>query len=88
MAMIGSLHAQGERYLRLKLDMPAHKRHSDDEHQEIFKALRAGKIDEAARVLQHHLLQTGELLADYLTEHLAKSPAKGDARRANRVRAA
>jgi DNA-binding GntR family transcriptional regulator len=73
-AMIDSLHSQGERYLRLKLDMPAYKHESDHEHAEIFKALRAGKIEHAVQILQPHMLRTGELLASYLTQYLAKFP--------------
>jgi DNA-binding GntR family transcriptional regulator len=80
-AMIDSLHSQGERYLRLKLDMPAYKQQSDDEHEEILKALRAGKIERAVRILQPHMLRTGELLASYLTKHLARRPAAGGKRR-------
>src|SRR6202021_106386 len=60
LAMIDSLHSQGERYLRLKLDMPAHKQQSDDEHQQI---------------LEPHLLQTGELLATRLARHLESGAA-------------
>jgi DNA-binding GntR family transcriptional regulator len=86
--MIDSLHAQGERYLRLKLDMPAHKQQSDDEHQQIFDALRAGNVDSAVQILQEHLLKTGELLADYLAQHLAKQPTKRGAVRVNRANAA
>jgi DNA-binding GntR family transcriptional regulator len=71
-ALIDSLHSQGERYLQLKLTMPAHKQQSDDEHELIFEAVRSGKIDEAVRILETHLLQTGNLLANYLTRQLAK----------------
>jgi DNA-binding GntR family transcriptional regulator len=80
-AMIDSLHSQGERYLRLKLDMPAYKNQSDDEHEEILKALRADKIDRAVEILQTHMLRTGELLGSYLTQHLAKSPASNGKRK-------
>ena len=86
--MIDSLHSQGERYLLLKLEMPAHKQQSDEEHHQIFKALRAGKLDGAVDMLQEHLLQTGELLANYLTQHLAKRPAKRGAGRVKRSDAA
>ena len=75
-ALIDSLHSQGERYLRLKLGMPAHKRQSDDEHEEIFNALRGGKIEQAVRILETHLLQTGTLLGNYLTRQLAKRGAR------------
>jgi DNA-binding GntR family transcriptional regulator len=74
-ALIDSLHSQGERYLRLKLDMPAYKHESDDEHEQILKSLRAGRIERAVEILQSHMLRTGELLASYLTRHLARHPA-------------
>ena len=80
-AMIDSLHSQGERYLRLKLDMPAYKHQSDDEHEAILKALRADKTDRAVRILEPHMLRTGELLASYLTQHLARSPAANGKRK-------
>src|ERR1700721_4196160 len=66
LAIIDSLHSQGERYLRLKLGMPSHKQQSDDEHQQLFEAVSRGAIDEAVLILQPHLLQTGELLAGYV----------------------
>ena len=84
LAMIDSLHSRGERYLRLKLDMPAHKHQSDDEHEEILKALRAGKIERAVQILQPHMLRTGEMLANYLTQHLARRPAAGGKRKTTR----
>jgi DNA-binding GntR family transcriptional regulator len=87
-SLIDSLHAQGERYLRLKLDMPMHKRQSDDEHQLMFKALRAGKIDRAVDLLQQHLLQTGELLANFLMSPVASRPIKRYRGGLNRVSAA
>jgi DNA-binding GntR family transcriptional regulator len=83
-AMIDSLHRQGERYLRLKLDMPAYKHQSDDEHEAILKALRAGKVERAERILQPHMLRTGELLASYLTRHLARPHAAGGKRKSAR----
>jgi DNA-binding GntR family transcriptional regulator len=72
LAIIDSLHAQGERYLRLKLGMPSHKQRSDEEHQQIFDAVSAGAVDRAVQILQPHLLQTGELLAGYVSLHLAE----------------
>jgi DNA-binding GntR family transcriptional regulator len=76
-AMIDSLHSQGERYLRLKLDMPPYKRRSDEEHQQILEALRAGDVDRAVQILEPHLLQTGEMLATYLAMHLNGSAKRG-----------
>jgi DNA-binding GntR family transcriptional regulator len=71
-AIIDSLHSQGERYLRLKLGMPSHKQRSDEEHQSIFDALSAGDTQGAVQILRSHLLQTGELVAGYVTLHLAE----------------
>lgn len=76
-AMIDALHSQGERYLRLKLDLPAYKQQSDDEHEQVLRALRAGKVERAVQILQAHVLHTGELLASYLTRHLAARSARG-----------
>lgn len=88
LALIHSLHSQGERYLRLKLGMPAHKRQSDDEHEQIFNALHSGKIEKAVRILEAHLLQSGSLLANYLTHKLAKRAAGGVKRKTAKSAAA
>jgi DNA-binding GntR family transcriptional regulator len=66
LGLIESLHKRGERYLRLKLEMPFHKRKSDDEHEQILAACRQGDLDTALRILTGHLLETGAMLADYL----------------------
>ena len=84
-ALIDSLHSQGERYLRLKLDLPAYKQQSDDEHEQILAAVRSGEIETAVRILEPHLLQTGEMVARYLAEHLADK-APGSGKRRNGVR--
>jgi DNA-binding GntR family transcriptional regulator len=71
LAMVDSLHAQGERYLRLKLDIPTYKRQSDYEHAQILHALQHGDIDCAANLLRAHLLHTGDMLANYLNDYVA-----------------
>ncbi len=81
LAMIDSLHSQGERYLRLKLDLPAYKQQSDEEHEQILEALRSGEIERAVGILEPHLLQTGEMVARYLALHLTAGPAKSGKRR-------
>ena len=82
-AMIDSLHSQGERYLRLKLEVPPYKRRSDDEHHQILEALRGGEVERAVQILEPHLLQTGEMLASYVALHLASS-AKSDRQRGSK----
>jgi DNA-binding GntR family transcriptional regulator len=66
LALIDSLHKRGERYLRLKLEMPFHKLESDDDHQQIYNACRQGDLDRAIRILTAHLLDTGSMLSGYL----------------------
>jgi DNA-binding GntR family transcriptional regulator len=84
-SMIESLHSQGERYLRLKLDMSPYKRRSDDEHRQILEALRIGEIERAVQILEPHLQQTGELLASYVAPlFVADMHSSGRARAVNR----
>jgi DNA-binding GntR family transcriptional regulator len=66
LALIASLHDRGERYLRLKLDIPAYKQQSDAEHVRIFAAASAGRMAQALRILAGHLVKTGEMLAGRL----------------------
>lgn len=64
--MIDALHSRGERYLRLKLEMPKHKEGSDEEHEALYCAYRDRDLDTSCAILESHLLKTGELLAGYL----------------------
>jgi DNA-binding GntR family transcriptional regulator len=66
LALIDSLHRRGERYLRLKLEVPFHKLKSDDEHKQLYQACRHGDLDRAVRILTAHLLDTGSMLNEYL----------------------
>jgi DNA-binding GntR family transcriptional regulator len=66
--LIDSLHSRGERYLRVKLDMPRHKSRSDDEHEALYEACRRGDLPGACATLEAHLLETGALLANYLED--------------------
>ncbi len=66
LSLIESLHSRGERYLRLKLEMPSQKHRSDEEHQQIFTVARSGDTPAATAILKAHLLQTGEMLANHL----------------------
>jgi DNA-binding GntR family transcriptional regulator len=64
--LIESLHSRGERYLRLKLEMPLHKRRSDAEHQQLYEAFRSGNLPRARDILLAHLKETGAMLAGRL----------------------
>lgn len=76
LSLIDSLHSRGERYLRLKLEVPSHKHKSDEEHQQIYAAARSGDIPNASAILKAHLLQTGEMMANRL--QLAPPEAAGN----------
>lgn len=68
--MIDTLHSRGERYLRLKLDMPKHKNGSDEEHEALYRAYRERDLKAACTILESHLLKTGEFLAAYLASDM------------------
>lgn len=77
--MIATLHRRGERYLRLKLDFPQHKRESDAEHADILAAVKRGDIDTAQSLVSAHLLGTGALIYRFLTTTTANAPTNGAA---------
>jgi DNA-binding GntR family transcriptional regulator len=70
LALIESLHKRGERYLRLKLEIPFHKQKSDEEHEQIYTACRAGDLRRATEIMTTHLLSTGTMLANHLQREL------------------
>jgi DNA-binding GntR family transcriptional regulator len=77
LALITSLHDRGERYLRLKLDIPAYKQQSDAEHVQLFDAASGGHIAQALRILEGHLVKTGEMLAGCLGAPPARARHRG-----------
>ncbi|SIT46163.1 Transcriptional regulator, GntR family [Paraburkholderia ribeironis] len=66
--MIGTLHRRGDRYLRLKFDLPSHKGESDREHAALLDAVQRRDIAAAQSLVAAHLLDTGKLLHRFLTE--------------------
>jgi DNA-binding GntR family transcriptional regulator len=64
--MIKILHGRGERYLRLKFGLPAHKRESDREHVALLRAVRQRDVAGAQSLVADHLLGTGEVLRAFL----------------------
>jgi DNA-binding GntR family transcriptional regulator len=67
-ALLAALHRRGERYLRLKLVLPPHKRRSDREHAALLEAVRARQVERAQTLVAEHLVGTGELLYRFMTE--------------------
>jgi DNA-binding GntR family transcriptional regulator len=66
--LIATLHRRGERYLRVKLGLPEHKAVSDREHAALMRAVRRGDVATAQKLLTEHLLSTGALLYQLLSE--------------------
>jgi DNA-binding GntR family transcriptional regulator len=79
-ATIEQLHRRSERYLRLKYLNPALKLESDREHQELLDACAQRNTRRATSIMSRHLLQTGELLAQYLDELRRALPLQKPAR--------
>jgi DNA-binding GntR family transcriptional regulator len=67
--MIGTLHQRGERYLRLKFELPSYKGESDREHAALLRAVRRRDIAKAQSLVTKHLLDTGELLHRFLQQN-------------------
>jgi DNA-binding GntR family transcriptional regulator len=74
--LIRDLHRRGERYLRLKFGLPSFKGQSDAEHAALLDAVRARDVPLAQRLVTEHLLCTGEMLYQFLTERAASEAAR------------
>jgi len=61
-----------QRYLRLYLALPKFKQQTEREHAEILQACVKRRVIRAVALLERHLLQTGEILAQYLEEQIQK----------------
>jgi DNA-binding GntR family transcriptional regulator len=79
--MIATLHRRGERYLRVKLGLPDHKRVSDREHGQLMEYVRGQRIDAARKLITDHLLGTGALLYRLLNEPAPGSKTPNGKRR-------
>jgi DNA-binding GntR family transcriptional regulator len=76
MELLGQMHRRGERYLRLKFGVPQFKGQSDNEHEAILAALIARDIESAQMLVARHLLATGELIYQFLTDAQATTQPK------------
>jgi len=71
MDLIQTLHRRGERYLRVKFDVPSRKALSDSEHAELLRAVQNRDVAQAQALVSAHLLSSGELLHRFLTDKQA-----------------
>ena len=67
--MIRTLHQRGERYLRLKFELPSYKGQSDRDHVALLRAVRQRDVAKAQLLVTEHLLDTGELLYRFLRQN-------------------
>lgn len=66
MSMIGALHDNVERYMRLYLDALNSQKLSQQEHRDLLEACLKKDLQEAQRVLRQHTGHARELLVRYL----------------------
>ena len=71
MELIQTLHRRGERYLRMKFDVPSDKALSDSEHADLLQAVERRDVARAQALVSAHLLSSGELLYRFLTDKQA-----------------
>jgi DNA-binding GntR family transcriptional regulator len=79
--LIETLHKRGERYLRLKLDVPSRKADSDREHAALLKAVERRDVVAAQAMVSAHLLNSGELLHRFITQKQAAEAPPARTRR-------
>ncbi len=66
LAIIATLRVNFERYLRYTWEETHHFEQSQREHREILELVRNGAVEEAAILLNKHIIATGELLVKSL----------------------
>ncbi len=88
MELIDTLHRRGERYLRLKLGRPPHKAQSDQEHVALLAAVRLRDRAAAQAQVTEHLLNTGQLLHQLVSQKQAAEMHAPKRRRAHSKAAA
>jgi len=86
--LIETLHKRGERYLRLKLDVPSRKADSDREHAALLKAVERRDVVAAQAMVSAHLLNSGELLHRFITQKQAAEAPPARTRRSRTQHAA
>lgn len=70
LSMINTLHANGDRYVRMKLSVLKCKDRAKQEHQQILEACRQHNIDLAITLVSHHITAAAKELVTYLQQEL------------------
>ena len=69
MSMVGKLHQQSDRYLRMQLALTHGESRARDEHRAIAAAARRADVRLATRLMREHILGAGRLLLTFLEAH-------------------
>ncbi len=77
LALINSLRANVERYLRIYISLMHYKQRSQRQHREILTACERRDVGAAGKVLEEHLSDTSELLIRFLKQRQAVAAALG-----------
>jgi len=69
MSIVGKLHQQSDRYLRMQLALTHGETRAKDEHRAIANAVKKVDAKLAAKLLREHILSAGRALLSFLEEH-------------------
>jgi DNA-binding GntR family transcriptional regulator len=72
--LAAELARNAERALRTQLGLDGAMQRASSEHLALLQLARAGRSDEAARLLRRHILQAGEALARHLETESGRDP--------------
>jgi len=68
LGIVQNLHNQSDRYLRMQLALTHGESRASEEHRAILEAVREGAVQEAAALLERHILGAGRALGEFLRE--------------------
>ncbi len=67
--LVGRLHAQSDRFVRMQLTLTPGSRRAIQEHRAILAAARARDTTRTTRLIREHILQAGAMLVAELEQH-------------------
>jgi DNA-binding GntR family transcriptional regulator len=68
MSMVGKLHQQSDRYLRMQLALTHGETRAKDEHRAIAAAAKRADVRLAAKLMREHILGAGRVLLTFLEQ--------------------
>jgi len=80
LGLLGTLHNQSDRYMRMQLALTHGEDRAIGEHRAIAAAARARAGDYAANLLHEHILSAGRSLIEFLRIQRARAPLARDSR--------